>query len=110
VVEVFYLTVITLVKISILLFYVSFKAHQALLVSLRTGLTVCKLRVFPGTKFRIANITTMAAVVLSSLAIFFAIIFQCIPVGENPISVTSFPLTDNFTSGGMGQNHPIQMC
>jgi hypothetical protein len=77
--EIFYIVVITLVKISILLFYVSF---EHFLMPLRPGLIVYKLRVFPGFWFRVVSFATMAAIISSGLAIIFAIIFQCAPVGE----------------------------
>lgn len=77
--EIFYIVVITLVKTSIILFYVRF---IYLLVLLRVDLILYQLRVFPGFWFKVASLTTMAAVISYGLAIMFAIIFQCAPVGE----------------------------
>jgi hypothetical protein len=52
----------------------------------------------------------MAAVISSGLAITFAIIFQCAPVGELFVPALSCPLTEHSTSRSVEQDYSIQMC
>ncbi|CZT12658.1 uncharacterized protein RAG0_16400 [Rhynchosporium agropyri] len=57
--ELLYITTLTLVKSSILVFY---------------------FRVFPSQRFRIINLMTLCVVVMTGLAIFLCFVFQCTPI------------------------------
>ena len=75
----FYIVVITLVKSSILLFYVG-----ASKLNHRYPADASKLRVFGNSpRFRVADFIVLGIVVSSGLAVLFSIMFQCDPIGKS---------------------------
>jgi hypothetical protein len=75
--EILYICVITMVKVSILLFYV-----RPTISRLANRIDSVQMRVFPGKWFKIANLIVLATVISSGASIILAIILQCSPISQ----------------------------
>lgn len=93
--EILYVLVMTLVKVSILLFYVSLLTAAQCYLRISNTLAPCtcnctysvQLRVFPGVWFRIADFIVLATVIASGISFIIVIIFQCNPISQSSSSV-----------------------